>query len=91
MMTMLDRVPNFEHFQQLFKTTKLGSWLDDISLTDDNIAELGKDIWDKLLNNSESEHCCSTFAEYIEVLQDSNVGFDYQLLSDSNGKYTIYN
>ena len=62
-----------------------------ISLTDDNIAELGKNIWDKLLNDSESEHCSCTFAEYIEVLQDSNVGFDYQLISDTKGGDTIYN
>ena len=32
MMIMLDGVPNFQYFQQVFRTTNLGSWLDDISL-----------------------------------------------------------
>ena len=56
-------------------------------MTDDNIAELGRDIWDELLNDSESKHCFFTFAEYMEALQDSNIGFDYQLLVDSNGRH----
>ena len=47
-----------------------------------------RDIWDELLNDSESEHCFFTFAEYMEALRDSNVGFDYQLLADSNGRHT---
>ena len=56
-MPMLDRVSNFQDFQRVLKTTKLDRGLDDTPLTDDNIAELGKEIWDELLNDSESEHC----------------------------------
>ena len=41
---MLERVFNFQDFQQVFKTTKLARGLDDISLPDDSIAELGRDI-----------------------------------------------
>ena len=52
------------------------------------IAELGRDIWDELLNDSESKHWFFTFSEYIEALRDSNVGFDYQLLEDTNGRCT---
>ena len=81
-------MPNFQDFQRIFKTTKLERGLDDTPLTDDNIAELGRDIWDELLNDSESEHCFFTFAEYMEALRDSNLGFDYQLLADTNGRYT---
>ena len=88
MMPMLERVSTFQDFQRIFKTTKLERGLDDSPLTDDNIEELGREIWDELLNNSESEHCFFTFAEYIQSLQDSNSGFDYQLLADSNGRYT---
>ena len=29
-----------------------------------------------------------TFYEYMEALRESNVGFDYQLLADTNGRYT---
>ena len=54
---MLKRVSTFHDFQHIFKTTKLDRGLDDTSLTDDNIAELGRDIWDELLNDSKSEHC----------------------------------
>ena len=57
MMPMLERVSNFQDFQRVFKTTKLDRGLDDTPLTDDNIAELRRDIWDELLNDSESEHC----------------------------------
>jgi len=88
MMPMLENVSTFQDFQRIFKTTKLDRGLDDSPLTDDNIEELGRDIWDELLNNSESEHCFFTFAEYMQSLQDSNSGFDYQLLADSNGRYT---
>ena len=88
MMPMLDRVSNFQDFQRVFKTAKLDRGLDDAPLTDNNIAELGRDIWDELLNDSESEHCFFTFAEYMEALRESNIGFDYQLLQDTNGRYT---
>jgi len=88
MMPMLESVSNFQDFQRIFKTTKLERGLDDTPLTDDNIAELGRDIWDELLNDSESEHCFLTFSEYMQALQDGNSSFDYQLLSDSNGRYT---
>ena len=57
MMPMLKRVSNFQDFQRVFKTTKLDRGLYDTPLTDDNIAESGRDIWDDLLNDSESEHC----------------------------------
>ena len=57
-------------------------------MTDDNTAGLGRDIWDELLNDSESEHYFFTFAEYMGALLDCNDGFDYQLLADSNGRYT---
>ena len=87
MMPMLERVSNFQDFQQVFKTTKLDRGLDDTPLTDDNMAELGRDIWYELINDSESEHCFFTFAEYMEALQDSNVGLDYQLLADTDGRY----
>ena len=87
MMPILDRVSSFQDFQRIFKTTKLDKGLDDTPLTEDNIAELGKDIRDELLNNSESEHCFFTFKEYMEALRQSNIGFDYQFLEDTNGRY----
>ena len=62
--------------------------MDDTPLTDDSIAKLGRDIWDELLKDSELEHCIFPFAEYMEALQESNIGFDYQLLADTNGRYT---
>lgn len=88
MMPMLENVSNFQDFQRIFKTTKLIKGLDDTPLTDDNIAELGRDTWDELLNDGESEHCFFTFAEYMQTLKDCNSGFDYQLLTDMNGRYT---
>ena len=89
MMPMLERVPNFQDFQIIFKTTKLDRGLDDTPLTDDNITKFGRDIWDALLNDSESEHCFFfTFAEYMGALRDSNSGFDHQLQADTDGLYT---
>ena len=88
MMLMLERVSTFQDFQRIFKTTKLDRGLDDTPITDDNIAEPGRDIWDELLNNSESEHCFFIFSEYMEALRESNIGFDYQLLEDTDGRYT---
>ncbi len=57
MMPMLERFSSFQDFQQIFKTTKLDRGLDDTPLIDENIAELGRDIWGELLKDSESEHC----------------------------------
>ena len=88
MMPMLENVSNFQDFQTVFKTTKIIKGLDDAPLTDDNIAELGRDTWDELLNDSETDHCFFTFAEYMQTLEDCNSGFDYQLLTDTNGRYT---
>ena len=69
---MLERISNFQDFQRIFKTTKLDRGLDDTPLTDDNIAELGRDIWDELLNDSDSEHCflllLSTWRHYEKVM-----------------------
>ena len=62
---MLERVSTFQDFQRIFKTTKLDRGLDDTALTYDVIAELGRNIWDELLDDSESEHCFFTFVEYI--------------------------
>ncbi len=44
MIQMLERVSSFLDFQKIFKTNKLGRGLDDTPLTDDNIAELGREI-----------------------------------------------
>ena len=41
---MLERVFNFQDFQQVFKTTKLARDKGDMSLSDDSIAELGREI-----------------------------------------------
>ena len=72
MMPMLERVSNFQDFQRIFKTTKLDRGLDDTPLTDDNIAELGRDIWDELLNDSEStlffSYLLNTWKHYKTVM-----------------------
>ena len=62
MMPMLEKVSSSQDFQILFKTTKFKTTkfdrgLDDSPLTDDNIAELGRDTGDELLIESKSEHC----------------------------------
>ena len=36
---------NFKDFQNMFKTARLHNGIDDIPLTEDNIAQMGKELW----------------------------------------------
>ena len=52
---------DFEDFQSIFKTTKLHQGIDDIPLTDNNIAEMGKELWLELMNDNTVEDSILTF------------------------------
>ena len=46
MITILHQISDFQHFQQVIKTTILGKRLDDTSHRHEKLEALGKDIWD---------------------------------------------
>ena len=46
MITILHQISDFQHFQQVIKTTILGKRLDDNSHRHEKLEALGKDIWD---------------------------------------------
>ena len=55
----------FNDFQNIYKASKLHTWIDDIPLTDDNIAQTGKDLWLEIMNDDNCENSMITFQEYI--------------------------
>ena len=80
---------NFNDFQDMFKTTKLHNGIDDIPLTDDNIAQMGKELWIEIMNDDNSQDSMITFQEYMLNLEANNKRFTVTLLkSAETGKLT---
>ena len=55
----------FHDFQNIYKTSKLHTGIDNIPLTDDNITQMGKDLWLEIMNDDNCENSMITFQEYI--------------------------
>ena len=66
---------NFEDFQYMFKTTRLHNGIDDISLTDNNIAQMGRELWIEIMNDDNCQDSIMTFQEYMLNLEENNKGF----------------
>ena len=54
---------NFKDFQDMFKTTSLHNGIDDIPLTEDNIAQMGKEMWIETMNDDNCQDSIITFQE----------------------------
>ena len=73
--TLLPRMnecQTFQDFQNIYKTSKLHAGIDDIPLSDDNIAQMGKDLWLDIMNDDNCEDSMITFKEYMLNLKDQN-------------------
>ena len=80
---------NFKDFQNMFKTTRLHNGIDDIPLTKDNIAQMGKELWIEIMNDDNCQDSIITFQEYMLNLQENNKGFAVTLLkSAETGRLT---
>ena len=80
---------NFKDFQDMFKTTKLHNGIDDIPLTDDNIAQMGKELWIEIMNDDNCQDSIITSQEYMLSLEANNKGFAVTLLkSAETGRLT---
>ena len=75
-MPRMHNCDNFNDFKDMFKTTKLHSGVDDIPLTEDNIAQMGKDLWIEIMNDDNCEDSILTFQEYMLSLEANNKGFN---------------
>ena len=71
---------NFKDFQDMFKTTRLHNGIDDIPLTDNNIAQMGKELWIEIMNDDNCQDYIITFQEYMLNLEENSKGFAVTLL-----------
>ena len=60
--------------------------LDNIFITNDDIAEVDVDMWKKIINNSSDD--MTTLAKCMELLSLVKNGFKHLMLTDSNGTCT---
>ena len=76
--TIIPRMHNcdsFNDFQDMFKTSRLHVGVDDIPLTDDNIVQMGKELWLEIMNDDNCEHSILTLQEYMLSLEATNKVF----------------
>ena len=89
--TLLPRMnecQTFQDFQNIYKTSKLHTGIDDIPLSDDNIAQMGKDLWLEIMNDDNCEDSMVTFKEYMLNLKAQNDGFTVTFLQSDKGRLT---
>ena len=90
--TIMPRMHNcdsFNDFQDMFKTSRLHVGVDDIPLTDDNIVQMGKELWLEIMNDDKCEDSILTFQEYMLSLEATNKDFLVTLLkSAETGRLT---
>ena len=63
---------NFQDFVNMFKTTKLPIGIDNMPLTEDNIVQMGKDLWIEIMNDNNNTDTMVTFQEYMLSLKSQN-------------------
>ncbi len=57
---------NFHDFLNMFNTSKLPVGIDNMPLTDDNIVQMGKDLWLEIMNDDGNTDTIVTFQEYAQ-------------------------
>ena len=85
---LMKNVKSYNDFKSLCNTSNLDLGLDNNPLTDDDISEMARDLWQEFMADDANEDSMVTFTEYMEILREHNSGFRYVLLQDKSGKYT---
>ena len=57
-----------------------------VSITDDDIAEVAAGLWKKIMNNSSDD--MTKFVEFMELLSQANKGFKHVMLTESKCTHT---
>ncbi len=61
-----------------------------MSITEDNnIADIGQEIWKDIMNKKSGEDTFCTFIEYMQLIAENNKGFQYQFLQKNIGTIFI--
>ena len=79
---------SFQDFVNMFNTSKLPIGIDNQPLMDDNIVQMGKDLWIEIMNNDNNTDTIVTFKEYMLSLEIQNEGFAVTFLRSSQGCIT---
>ena len=53
----------------MFNTTKLPIGIDNMPLTEDNIVQMGRDLWIEIMNDDNNTDTMVTFQEYMLSLE----------------------
>ena len=72
----------------MFNTSKLPIGIDNQPLSDDNIVQMGKDLWLEIMNDDNNMDTIVTFQEYMLSLQHQNKGFSVTFLRSNQGRIT---
>ena len=70
---------HFKDFQHLCNTSNLVAGLEDIPLSDDNAAQVGKEVWEEIMSNDNDDDVLITFKEFMSMMEAGNAGFRYQM------------
>ena len=69
----------------MFNTSKLPIGIDNMPLTDDNIVQIGIDLWSEKMNDDNNTDNNMTFEEYMLILVSKNEGFSVTFLKSNQG------
>ena len=82
------KTDDFVTFEAKFKSSNLEVGIEDMSSYDDNIAEIGQEMWKDLMNEKSGDDTFCTFYEYMQLISQNNQGFQYQFLQNNVGTIT---
>ena len=88
MLPSVSNIKSFREFEESCNTSNLELGLDNTPLSDDDVAEVAKEVWEDLTANASHDNAIVTFQEHMELLKQSNRGFGHAVLRDSLGKCT---
>ena len=72
----------------MFNTSKLPICIDNQPLSDNNIVQMGKDLWLEIMNDDNNTDTIVTFQEYMLSLEHQNKGFSVTFLRSNQGRIT---
>ena len=87
-------VYSFIEFQALTNTSNLELGLDDSPISDDDVAEVAKQLWDEFMlsdndeEDDDDDNSIIAFKEHMSLLSQSNHGFRCVFIHDPSGKCT---
>ena len=85
----MDECESFQDFVNIFNTSKLPIGKDNQPLSDDeNIVQMGKDLWLEIMNDDNNMDTIVTFQEYMLSLEYQNKGFSVTFLRCNQGRIT---